>query len=96
VNKGFKTSVGFARLPGNAHFAPHRRDLADAARGIDLGGGRVPGHVDRGPAGHLRPPSPPTTCTGRGCCRDRPKVPICFGGRNGGQLDRGPKRDEKT
>jgi hypothetical protein len=94
VNKGFKTSVGLARLPGNAHFALHRRDLADAARGIDLGGGRVPGHVARGPAGHLRPPSPPTPA--RGCCRDRPKVPICFGGRNGGQLDRGPKRDEKT
>jgi hypothetical protein len=40
VKKGFKNGCGSRPAAGQrhpAHFAPHRRDLADAARGIDLG-----------------------------------------------------------
>jgi hypothetical protein len=44
VKKGFKTAVGLARLPGQrlpSHPAPHRPDLADAARCCRSG--RLPG-----------------------------------------------------
>jgi len=45
VKKPFKTAkaswAGGQSYP--THLAPHRRDLANAARRTDLGGGRVPG-----------------------------------------------------
>ncbi|GLR92469.1 hypothetical protein ACVMFA_007235 [Bradyrhizobium liaoningense] len=80
VKKGFKTAVGLAGLPGKVtpHPAPHRCDVANAARRADLGGGRVPGHVSRGPAGHLWPPSP--RFSAGGSCGHWAKRPARFGG----------------
>jgi integrase len=79
VKKGFKTAVGLAGLPGKV--TPHtlyRRNVAHAAWCADLGGGRVPRHVSRGPAGHLRAP-PPRLSAGGGH-GDWPKRPVRFGG----------------
>jgi hypothetical protein len=60
------------------HFAPHRSDLADAARCADLGGRRVPGHVGGSAAGHVWASSPRLSAgSGR---RHRPKEPVRFGG----------------
>jgi len=61
VKTRFRSAAKLAELSGRV--APrtppaHRGNLVDAAGCADLGNGRVPWHVSRGPAGQLRTPTP--------------------------------------
>jgi integrase len=97
VKKGFKTAVGLARLPGNVtpHTLRHTAATWLMQRGVPIW--EAAGFLGMSPEvlqdtyGHHHPRPP-----ARSGSSNRPEGPVRFGGRNGGQLDRGSKRDEKT
>ena len=96
VKKGFKTAVGLAGLPGKLtrHVLRHTAATWLMQRGVPIW--EAAGFLAMSPEvlqdtyGTITP----ATCRARHL--PSAKGPVCFDDRNGGQLDRGPKSDEKT
>jgi hypothetical protein len=96
AKKGFKTAMGLTRLPGKV--TPHRlrRTAATWLRQPACQSGRPRGSSACRRRSFRTPTGPPPRPLAGGCKRGWPKGPIRFDGRNGGQLDRTAKSEQKT